>query len=74
MTRACQGVVFHTVQVVKELMEKTKTRIGREVAVDILDKTYEIGRKCFEGFKKNMKIVFERFLPKWNCRAIPAVG
>jgi len=74
VTRACQGVVFHTVQVVKELMEKTKTRTGLEVTVDILDKTYEIGRKCAKGFKKNMKIVFDSFLPKWNYRAIPAVG
>ncbi len=74
VTRACQGAVFHTVQVVKELMEKTKTRTGLEVTVDILDKTYEIGRKCAKGFKKNMKIVFDSFLPKWNYRAIPAVG
>jgi hypothetical protein len=73
VTRACQGVVFHTVQVVKELMEKTKTRTGLQVTVDILDKTYEIGRKCAEGFKRNMKIVFDGSLPKWNYRAIPAV-
>ncbi len=39
VTRACQGMVFHTVQVVKELIEKTKTRTGLEVTVDILDKT-----------------------------------
>ena len=74
VTRACQGVVFHTVQVVKALMEKTKTRTGLEVTVDILDKPYEIGRKCAKGFKKNMKIVFDSFLPKWNYRAIPAAG
>jgi len=74
VTRACQGVVFHTVGVVKELMEKTKTRTGLKVTVDILDKTYEIGRKCADGFKKNMKIVFDSFLPKWNYRAIPAVA
>ena len=74
VTRACQGVVFHTVQMVKELMEKTKTRAGLEVTVDILDKPYEIGRKCAKGFKKNMKIVFDSFLPKWNYRAIPAAG
>lgn len=74
VTRACQGVVFHTVQVVKALMEKTKTRAGLEVTVDILDKTYETGRKCAADFKKNMKIVFDSFLPKWNYRAIPTVG
>jgi hypothetical protein len=72
VTRACQGVVFHTVQVVKGLMEKTKTSTGLQVTVDILDKVYEIGRKCAKGFKENMKIVFDDFLPKWNYRAIPS--
>ncbi len=74
VTRACQGVVFHTVQVVKALMEKTKTRAGLEVTVNILDKPYEIGRQCADEFKKNMKIVFDALLPKWNYRAVPAVG
>ena len=72
VTRACQGVVFHTVQVVKALMEKTQTRTGLRVTVDIMDKVYEIGLKCAKGFKENMKIVFDDFLPKWNYRAIPA--
>jgi hypothetical protein len=73
VTRACQGVVFHTVQVVKGLMEKTKTSTGLRVTVDIIDKAYDIGRKCAKGFRENMKIVFDDFLPKWNYRAIPAV-
>ena len=66
-------MVFHTVQVVKGLMEKTKTSTGLRVTVDILDKAYGIGRKCAKGFRENMKIVFDDFLPKWNYRAIPAV-
>ena len=72
VTRACQGVVFHTVQVVKGLIEKTKTRTGLRVTVDIIDKAYDIGRKCAKGFRENMRIVFDDFLPKWNYRAIPA--
>lgn len=73
VTRACQGVVFHTVQIVKGLMEKTSTRTGLQVTVDILDKVYDIGRKCAKGFKHNMKIRFDDFLPQWNYRAIPTV-
>ena len=38
----------------------------------ILEKVYETGRKCAEGFKESMKIVFDKVLPKWNYRAIPA--
>ena len=73
VTRACQGVVFHTVGIVKGLMEKTTTRTGLAVTVDIIDKVYEVGRKCAKGFKENMKIIFDGFLPKWNYRAIPVV-
>jgi hypothetical protein len=73
VTRACQGVVFQTVGVVKSLMEKTHTSTGLQVTVDIIDKVYEVGRKCAKGFKQTMKIVFDDFLPKWNYRAIPAV-
>lgn len=73
VTRTCQGVVFHTVQTVQRLMEKTQTRTGLQVTVDILDQAYDLGRKCAKGFKETMKIVFDDFLPKWNYRAIPVV-
>ena len=71
VTRACQGVVFHTVQIVKSLMENTQTRTGLRVTVDVIDKAYELGRKCSQGFKKTMKIIFDDFLPKWNYRVLP---
>lgn len=74
VTRACQGVVFHTVELVKGLIEKTKTSKGLTVTVDVIDKVYEIGRKCAAEFKKRMKIAFDEFLPKWNYRAIPTVN
>ena len=73
VTRACQGVVFHTIQIVKSLMEKTATRTGLQVTVEILDKVYDTGRKCAKGFKQNMKIRFDDFLPQWNYRAVPTV-
>jgi hypothetical protein len=72
VTRACQGVVFDTPQTVQALMQKTQTRTGLRVTVDIIDKVYEVGLKCAKGFKQNMKIVFDGFLPTWNYRAIPA--
>ena len=73
VTRACQGVVFHTVQLVKALVEKTRTKAGLAVTVDVIDQVYETGRKCARGFKQTMKIVFDDVLPKWNYRAVPAV-
>lgn len=71
VTRTCQGVIFHTVDLVKELMEKTQTSTGLTVTVNIIDKIYHTGRKYAEGFKDNLPIVFDDYLPKWNYRAIP---
>jgi len=72
VTRACQGVIFKSVELVKELMAKTKTTTGLQVTVEVLDKVYETGRRVHPGFKENMPIVFDDFLPTWNYRAIPA--
>jgi len=71
VTRACQGVIFTSVELVKELMEKTHTTTGLKAFVHIIDQVYETGRKVIAGFKKNMRIVFDDFLPQWNYRAIP---
>ena len=65
-------MIFHTVELVKGLMEKAKTSTGLEVTVDILDKVYQTGRKYAADFKETMKIVFDEVLPKWNYRAIPS--
>ena len=72
LTRACRGVIFTSVELVKQLMEKATTRTGLQVTVDILDKVYQTGRKYAEGFKENMKIMFDEILPKWNYRAVPS--
>ena len=72
LSRACQGVIFESVELVKELMGKAKTSTGLRVTVDIMDKVYQTGRKYAEGFKKDMKIVFDEILPKWNYRAVPS--
>ena len=74
LTRACQGVLFDSVATVKRLLEKTRTASGLGVVVGVLEKVYQTGRKYAEGFKKNMKILFDAFLPKWNYRAVPKNG
>ena len=53
-------------------MAKAETTTGLKVKVSILDKIYKTGRKYAAGFKKTMKIVFDKFLPKWNYRAFPS--
>jgi hypothetical protein len=71
VTRSCQGVVFISVELVKELMERTKTKKGLQVTVDIIEKAYITGEKAPDEFKRNMPIVFDAHLPKWNYCAIP---
>ncbi len=71
VTRACQGVILRTHQIAKELMEKTSTKTGLTTTVDILDKTYETGRKYAKDFRENMPIIFDSYLERWNYRAVP---
>ena len=71
VTRACQGVIFHSVDIAPHFIERTKTTTGLGVTGRILDKVYETGRKYAADFKQNMKIIFDDHLPKWNYRAVP---
>ncbi len=71
ITRACQGVVFTSIELVQALMQKTHTRQGLTVTVQIIDKVYQKGRKVAQDFKQTMRIVFDDFLPQWNYTAVP---
>jgi hypothetical protein len=71
ITHACQGVIFHSVEIAKQFIERAKTSTGLRVTVGILHNAYATGRKCAQGFKQNMKILFDEHLPKWNYRVSP---
>lgn len=71
VTRACQGVIFTSIELVKELIEKTRTSTGLKVTVQIIDKVYETARKVADDFKETIQIVFDDYLPQWNYTAVP---
>ncbi len=71
VTRACQGMIFTSVELVNELMEKTHTKTGLKAFVHIIDQAYQTGRKVADNFKEHMRIIFDAFLPQWNYRAVP---
>jgi hypothetical protein len=73
VTRACQGVIFESVEIVEELIAKTKTKTGLKVFTTILDGVYQTGRKVTEAFKQAMQIVFDDDLPSWNYTAVPQI-
>lgn len=74
LTRACQGVIFTSVGLVKQLLEKARTRTGLRVVVDILDKVYATGRKVAEQAKQALHLIRDEFLAKWNYRVLPQTG
>jgi Rhodopirellula transposase DDE domain len=59
ITRACQGVIFHTLQVAQQFIARTKTTTGLRVTVGLLEKVYATGRKCAAHFKDTMTIRFD---------------
>lgn len=71
LTRVCQGVIFDSVEMVKDLMAKAKTRNGLKVLTTVLDRVYKTGRQVTKNFKQTMKIVFDDYLPQWNYTAQP---
>jgi hypothetical protein len=71
VTRACQGVVFKSIELVKELIAQTTTSTGLTVTVEIIDKVYALKRKVADNFKDTMRIVFDKLLPNWNYTAVP---
>lgn len=72
VTRACEGVVFDSIETVKKLISRTSTAMGLTTVVNVLDKLYETGRKYAADFRDNMPILFDEHLARWNYRAIPA--
>jgi hypothetical protein len=71
ITRACEGVVFESVPLVKQLIERTRTRTGLQVTVDILNRVYETGRKAADRLKATLNIALDPLLPKWNYTISP---
>jgi len=71
LTRACQGVILTSLELVKELMAKTSTTTGLRVSVNILDKVYQTGRRVAADVKEQIRIIFDEAFPRWNYRVLP---
>jgi hypothetical protein len=71
VSRACRGMVFDCLATVKKLMERTQTRTGLSVVVEIVDKVYQTGRKVADEVKESLNIVRDTFQPLLNYRIKP---
>jgi len=66
--RAMQGVVFSDYNLVKELVEKTKTKTGLKVFVRLNEKHYPIGIKTHESEVDFSRIQFNDKVPKLSYK------
>jgi len=71
ITRACQGILFDTLDTVVGQMRKAATTTGLKTTVNVIRRVYETGRKVAKGFKSSMALLFDDLLPRWNYVAVP---
>lgn len=71
LTRACQGVILQSVELVQELMAKATTSTGLRVTVNLLKKVYQTGRQVAADVKERIRIIRDDVLPNWNYRILP---
>lgn len=69
--RACQGMLFDTLDTVVRLMRKASTTTGLSTTVNVIRRVYETGRQVANDFKANLPLLFDKVLPKWNYIAVP---
>ena len=72
--RDCTGMLFDSLATVVSLMRGTKTREGLFATVNVIKRAYEIGRKATEEMKSQLKIAYDKILPKWHYVASPQIG
>ena len=52
----------------------TKTGEGLFATVNVIKRAYEIGRNATEEMKSQLKLAYDKILPKWNYVASPQIG
>lgn len=66
VSKAIRGANITSIKMLGDQIKRTKTKTGLKVKVNISKKTYNSGRKVQDGFKEDMPIEFDEYLPKWN--------
>jgi hypothetical protein len=71
VTRAWQGAVFYTLDLMKRLLKRARTSTGLKVTVAVLKKFYQTERQASDCFLKRYPIRFDELLPEWNYTVVP---
>jgi len=70
LTRACQGMILLSVELVEDLMAQTSTETGLVVTVHVNKKVYETGHRVTNDVKEQINILFDEELSQWNYRIV----
>jgi hypothetical protein len=73
VTRAMSGVIFKSVDLVRELIENTTTEKGLSVVANVIDAVYEKGRKACSDIYSHGTILFDKVLGELNYKIKPRV-
>lgn len=71
VTRAMGGIILNTLEEAKQSIESAKTKTGLTVTAEVINKTYEKGKKVAKDFLNNIKIKYGDSLPKLNYTISP---
>ncbi len=71
VTRALQGVIFRSVDLVTRLVRDTRTSTGLSVTAHVMRKFYATKRRASQLFLDTMPVIFSDFLPQWNYTVVP---
>jgi hypothetical protein len=71
VTRAMQGIVLKTMNVVRDCIARTSTATGLRVLVETTHKIYEKARPTTARFRERMPLIFEHILPTLNYKIRP---
>jgi hypothetical protein len=71
VTRAMQGVVLKTMNVVRDCIARTSTATGLRVLVETTHKIYEKGRQTSARFLDRMPMIYGTTLPTLNYQVKP---
>ena len=61
-----------SIDTLKKLIERAKTKTGLKVDVNVIDKEYLIGKKTKKEELRDCKIKSDKTIPKWNYSVSPA--
>ena len=74
VTRACQGVVFESVEPVEDLISRTRTQTGLSVTTSIRDRVFQLGPQVAADFHSTGRIIRDELRPQGNYKPMPTPG